>query len=90
MKKKEKLRELPGVSQTYVPIPALIQRLNRHLDGWANYFRFGYPQVAFRDINSYVRELLMVHLRRRRERPFRPPEGSSYYEHLNKLGLRYL
>jgi RNA-directed DNA polymerase len=73
-----------------VPIPALIQRLNRHLDGWANYFRFGYPRVAFRDINSYVRERLMVHLRRRSQRPFRPPEGRSYYERLNKLGLRYL
>ena len=30
------------------------------------------------------------HLRRRSQRPFRPPEGSSCYDHLDKLGLRYL
>lgn len=89
-REREKLRELTGVSQSYVPLPALIRQLNRHLDGWANYFRFGYPRVAFRKINWYVRDRLKRHLRRRSQRPFRPPEGSSYYEHLNKLGLRYL
>jgi len=89
-KEREKLRELTDVSQTYVPLPTLIRHLNRHLDGWANYFRFGYPRVAFREINWYVRDRLKQHLRRRSQRPFRPPEGSSYYAHLNKLGLRYL
>jgi RNA-directed DNA polymerase len=89
-KEREKLRELTGVSQTYVPLPTLIQHLNRHLDGWANYFRFGYPRVAFREINWYVRDRLKQHLRRRSQRPFRPPEGSTYYQHLNQMGLRYL
>ena len=89
-KEREKLRQLTGVSQSYVPIPALIKRLNRHLDGWANYFCFGYPRVAFRDINGYVRERLAVHLRRRSQRPYRPPEGSSHYAHFKQLGLRYL
>jgi RNA-directed DNA polymerase len=89
-KEREKLRELTNVSQTYVPLPTLIQHLNRHLDGWANYFRFGYPRVAFREINWYVRDRLKHHLSRRSQRPFRPPEGSSYYDHLDKLGLRYL
>lgn len=89
-KEREQLRELTDVSQTYVPLPTLIQRLNRHLDGWANYFRFGYPRVAFREINWYVRDRLKRHLRRRSQRPFRPPEGSTYYQHLNQLGLRYL
>ena len=27
---------------------------------------------------------------RRSQRPFRPPEGRSYYEHLKQLGLIYL
>jgi RNA-directed DNA polymerase len=89
-KEREKLREMTGVSQTYVPLPVLIQQLNRHLDGWANYFRFGYPRMAFREINWYVRDRLKQHLRRRSQRPFRPPEGSSYHAHFNKLGLRYL
>lgn len=89
-KEREKLREMTGPDQCFQPIPKLIQSLNRQLDGWANYFRFGYPRKAFREINSYVRERLTQHLRRRSQRPFRPPEGSSYYDHLDKLGLRYL
>ena len=89
-KEREKLRELTDISQTYVPLPTLIQHLNRHLDGWANYFRFGYPRVAFREINWYIRDRLKQHLSRRSQRPFRPPEGSTYYQHLNKMGLRYL
>lgn len=89
-KEREKLREMTGPGQCFQPIPQVIQKLNRQLDGWANYFRFGYPRVAFRQINSYVRERLTQHLRRRSQRPFRPPEGSSYYAHLDKLGIRYL
>jgi len=89
-KEREKLKEMTGPSQGFQPIPKLIQSLNRQLDGWANYFRFGYPRVAFREINWYVRDRLVQHLSRRSQRPFRPPEGSSYYDHLNKLGIRYL
>ncbi len=89
-KEREKLKEMTGPSQCFQPIPKLIQNLNRQLDGWANYFRFGYPREAFREINSYVRDRLVQHLSRRSQRPFRPPEGTSYYGHLNKLGIRYL
>jgi RNA-directed DNA polymerase len=89
-KEREKLKAMTGPSQCFQPIPNLIESLNRQLDGWANYFRFGYPREAFRDINWYVRERLKRHLRRRSQRPFRPPEGSSYYDHLDELGLRYL
>lgn len=89
-KEKEKLREMTSVSQTHVALPTVIRKLNRHLDGWANYFDFGYPRMAFREINWYVRDRLKIHLSRRSQRPFRPPEGSSYYAHFHKMGLRYL
>jgi RNA-directed DNA polymerase len=46
--------------------------------------------MAFREINWYVRDRLVRHLGRRSQRPFRPPEGTSYHEHLKKLGLRML
>ena len=36
------------------------------------------------------RDRLVQHLRRRSQRPFRPPEGVTYYEQLQKLGLLYL
>jgi RNA-directed DNA polymerase len=89
-KEREKVKEMTGSSQCYKPLPELIESLNRQLDGWANYFNFGYPRMAFREINWYVRDRLKQHLRRRSQRPFRPPEGVSCYEHLNKMGLRIL
>ncbi|MGH9469142.1 MAG: group II intron maturase-specific domain-containing protein [Terriglobia bacterium] len=64
--------------------------MNRHLKGWANYFSFGYPRVACRKINWYVSERLTQHLRRRSQRPYRPPKGVSYYAQLQRLGLKRL
>ena len=64
--------------------------MNRQIRGWANYFSYGYPRKGFREINSYSRERLTRHARRRSQRPFRPAEGVSYYEHFNRLGLVYL
>jgi RNA-directed DNA polymerase len=89
-RERAKLRELTSGRRCFWPIPMLIEDLNGHLKGWANYFHFGYPRVAFRQINSYVRQRLTQHLRRRSQRPFRPPEGVTYYEHLHRLGLVYL
>jgi RNA-directed DNA polymerase len=73
-----------------IPIPDLIERVNQHLAGWANYFRYGYPRAAFRAIHRFVRERLVRHLRRRSQRPFQPPKGRTYYAHLRHLGLVYL
>jgi RNA-directed DNA polymerase len=85
-----KLHEMTDHRQGSKPLPQLIEELNRHLKGWANYFSFGYPRVAFREINTYVRYRLEQHLRRRSQRPFRPPEGVSYNDHFKRLGLVYL
>ena len=86
-KEREKLHELTDYRRGHVPIPLLIEGLNRHLEGWKNYFDFGYPRVAFGEINTYVRGRLTQHLRRRSQRPFRPPEGVSYYRQIQRLGL---
>jgi RNA-directed DNA polymerase len=87
---REKLYEMTDYHQCFKPIPVLVEEINRHLKGWKNYFDFGYPRVAFRDLNLYVRDRLTQHLRRRSQRPFRPPEGVSYYEQLGRFGLIYL
>ena len=89
-KERAKLHEMTDYRQSCKPIPVLVQELNRHLKGWKNYFDFGYPREAFREINTYVRERLTQHLRRRSQRPFRPPEGVSYYEQFKRFGLSYL
>jgi RNA-directed DNA polymerase len=86
-KEREKLHEMTDHRQCSKPIPRLIEELNRHLEGWKNYFDFGYPRVAFGEINTYVRYRLAQHLRRRSQRPFRPPEGVSYYGQIQRFGL---
>ena len=86
-KEREKLHEMTNYRQCFKPIPQLIEELNRHLEGWKNYFDFGYPRVAFGEINTYIRGRLTQHLRRRSQRPFRPPEGVSYYEQIQRFGL---
>jgi len=65
----------------------LIGQLNRHLRGWANYFKLGYPRNRFRDLNHFVRHRLGKHLRRRSQRGWRVRQGVSLYAHLEHLGL---
>jgi len=89
-REREKLRERTSCHVCFKPMPQLVAELNRHLRGWANYFKAGYPRRAFRQINSYARDRLTRHVRRRSQRPFRPPEGVTYYEHFKRMGLEYL
>lgn len=89
-KERQVLREMTSKERCFIPLPKLIEELNGHLDGWANYFSYGYPRQGFREINAYVRERLTQHVRRRSQRPFRPAQGVSYYEHIRRMGLVYL
>jgi RNA-directed DNA polymerase len=89
-REREKLRQMTGKGMGYKPMPILIAELNRHLRGWANYFSFDHSKTAYREINWYVQTRMYYHLRRRSQRPFRVPEGSTLYQHLRKMGLVYL
>ena len=86
-KEREKLHEMTSHRHSCKPIPELIEGLNRHLKGWKNYFDLGYPRMAFREINAYLRYRLEQHLRRRSQRPFRLPEGVTFYKQLQRFGL---
>ena len=72
------------------PLPVLVAELNRHLQGWGQYFSWGYPRVARRAINTYVRDCLWRHVQRRSQRPMRPPSGTSWYRFFSKMKLAYL
>lgn len=86
-KEREKLRELTASSQSHTPLPQLVERLNRQLRGWANYFSYGYPRGAWWEIDWFVRGRLIRHLQRRSQRPYRPPKGIGWYEHIQSFGL---
>jgi RNA-directed DNA polymerase len=87
---RESLRKTISKRSSHVPVTRLIETVNGQRRGWANYFSFGYPRKALREMNWYVCSRLIGHLRRRSQRPFRPPKGRSYYQHLRQLGLIYL
>lgn len=89
-REREALRQLINPKQSHTPLPELIERLNRHLRGWANYFGLGYPRRSFRALNHFVRYRLGKHLRRRSQRGWRPRSGVSLYTHLEHLGLAAL
>jgi len=89
-REREQLREMTSARQCFKPVNAMVEELNRHLRGWSNYYSYGYPRKALREINSFVRSRLAAHLGRRSQRRFRPPEGRTLYEHLKQMGLVYL
>lgn len=87
---RERLREMTSKRMCFKPIPRLIDEINEHLRGWANYFGQGYPGQAFRHVNVFVRQRLYHHLSRRSQRPWRPPKGTTFYAQFAKMGLIYL
>jgi RNA-directed DNA polymerase len=86
-REREVMRKRTDKSVCFVPIPQLIKEINKHLSGWKNYYDYGYPNKAFRDMNFYIGMRLTKHLKRRSQRSFHPPEGVSYYAQLNKFEL---
>jgi RNA-directed DNA polymerase len=89
-RERAKLTEMTNAKQCMTPAKDLIERVNRHLSGWKNYFKKGYPSQAYRAINNHVHYRLGKHLRRRSQRGCAKASEQSMYEHLQKLGLKTL
>ena len=90
-RERDRISEMTDRRQGCTPIPRLIDGLNRQLEGWANYFSLGYPRRAYRNINWHLGYRLANHLKHHRsQRPYQLPEGMSFYEHLQRLGLKFL
>jgi RNA-directed DNA polymerase len=83
----DKLRAMTARHRSSIPLPELIAELNRHLKGWGNYYRCGYPRPSFRKLNWYIQRRLLRHLRRRSQRPWKPPQEFTLYHYLRQLGL---
>jgi RNA-directed DNA polymerase len=87
---REKLRELTGPRWGWMPIPQVVGRLNQALRGWQAYFRYGYPNRVFHRLDGHIVTRLRQHLRRRSQRRYRPPVGTTLPNHLRQLGLMAL
>ena len=88
LKARSRIRELTDKSRGFLPAGIVVRQLNDFLRGWSNYFRYGYPQKARRDLDRYVQERLIGFLKRRSQRPSKPPEGMSWYAYIyQRLGV---
>jgi RNA-directed DNA polymerase len=89
--RRAKLRESTDSRRCHVPLSELIETINQQLRGWSNYFSYGFTRWAYRNLNAYVIDRLTIHLRRRSQRPCRPPIGMTYHEFLiRQMGLKLL
>ncbi len=82
---REKIRAC--TRNTARPIWEAIDEVQVLLRSWAQYFRYGYPRKAFRDVNYCVLDCFRMFLRRqsqRRSRPFR--RGETIYCGLRRMG----
>ena len=87
---KEKIRNTTkrGVVR---PFPEVIEEVNTITRGWYNYFKFGYPRGACREINYYLQIRFKAFFRNRSQRKSKPfREGETAYQGLKRLGLKYL
>jgi len=83
---RDRLKEMTDASQCFTPIRQLIERINRRLRGWQEYFSQGYPADAYRDVDSYTLRRLRTHLRRRSQRAYKKPDSVTWWAHLQRLG----
>jgi RNA-directed DNA polymerase len=84
---RDNLRDLTSASYCFLPIEDVVERVNSVLRGWLQYFSRGHPANARWNLIRFAEERLVLHLRRRSQRPYQPPAGVSFYQHVHDLGL---
>lgn len=89
-KARDAIREKTNANKCYKPTPEVVEDLNNYLRSWSNYFTFGYPRKAFRDLSNYTRQRVVKHLNRRSQRKYHRPKDISHYQYLQQLGLQSL
>jgi len=69
------------------PVHDVLPDLNKVLRGWGNYFRLGYPSVAFSKMDYYVTHRMWCHLRRRSQRKCHSFGKTGLHSSLTNAGL---
>ena len=68
----------------------VVQRVNKILVGWGNYFQCGYPSKAFGKVNWYVRNRLYLHFNRKSQRGYVLKYAPNFYSELQAMGIHRL
>lgn len=89
-REKQRIRELTDHHHCFQPLSRMIATINRQTMGWKNYFNFGYPRKAMREITHFQTERLIRHMHRRSQRPMKPNAVDGYTGLLKRLGLKLL
>ncbi|MEZ4317239.1 MAG: group II intron reverse transcriptase/maturase [Myxococcota bacterium] len=86
-KARAKLRDLTGPRFCFLPPEDVVMNMNRFLRGWLAYFSMGHPTKVRWDLVRFAEDRVARHLRRRSQRPYRPPKGVPLQKHAHALGL---
>lgn len=84
---REKIHALTEAKHCFLPPEDVVKRVNAFLRGWLGYFSLGYPAHARWNLVRFAEERIATHLRRRSQRPYRPPEGVPLQQFAHDLGL---
>lgn len=69
----------------------VIEEINQMTTGWINYFKWGYPRKACREINFFMQIRFKSFFKNRSQRKSKPfKEGETLYAGLKRMGLKYL
>lgn len=82
-----RIRELTGPQMCFKPVAEVVVSVNRFLRGWLRYFSLGQSVKARWDLVRFAEDRIVRHLRRRSQRPYRPPDGVAFHQHVRDLGL---
>jgi RNA-directed DNA polymerase len=84
---REKVHELTSAKYGFMPVPLVVKRVNAFLRGWLKYFSTGHPARVRWNLVRFTENRIATHLRRRSQRPYRPPDGVTLHQHAHDLGL---
>jgi RNA-directed DNA polymerase len=84
---RDKVRELTSAKYCFMPARQVVERVNVVLRGWLGYFSKGHPANVRWNLVRFAEQRIAAHLRRRSQRPYRPPQGVSLFQHAHDLGL---
>lgn len=83
-----KVHALTSAKNGWKPIGRLVGELNALLRGWWGYFGNFHHHKARSKVNVYVYARMVQHLKRRSQRPLRPPKNLTWYAYLHdRLGV---